>query len=174
MRQVLVLATLATVALLVVAPPAGAAATKGPTLKSLQAQITSLQTQVKKLKKAVVADEKIQALTLAYAVCATAVTADTFQDTFTGLDGYFASQLAKPAYFGAQSPVNDYQACPAFSIVRKHNQSPPNTNILRALLDIFKPRSFAAQQHAVYLPGQFRDLFGQLFVLPSQVGIGVK
>jgi capsule polysaccharide export protein KpsE/RkpR len=62
MRQVLVLATLATVALLVVAPPAGAAATKGPTLKSLQAQITSLQTQVKKLKKAVVADEKIQAL----------------------------------------------------------------------------------------------------------------
>ena len=173
MRQVLGLATLATVALLVVAPPAGAGATKGPTLKSLQAQITSLQKQVTKLKKTAAADENVQALTLAYAVCATAVTADTFQDTFTGLDGYFVAH-SQPAYFGAQTPVNDYQSCPAFSVVRAHNQSPPNTNILRALLDIFKPRSFAAQQHAVYLPGQFRDLFGQLFVLPSQVGVGVK
>ena len=156
MRQVLVLATVATVAVLVVAPPAGAGATKGPTLKSLQAQIGSLQTQVKKLKKSVAADENIQALTLAYAVCSTAVTADAFQDTFTGLDGYFASQLAKPAYFGTQTPVNDYQSCAAFSIVRAHNQNPPNTNILRALLDIFKPRSFAAVVPA-------HDLFGRLY-----------
>jgi hypothetical protein len=173
MRQVVVLATVATVALLVVAPPAGAGATKGPTLKSLQAQITALQKQVTKLKKTVARDEGIQALTLAYAVCATAVTADTFQDTFTGLDGYFAARTLPP-YFGAQTPVNDYSSCPAFSIVRAHNQNPPNTNILRALLDIFKPRSFAAQQHGVNLPGQFRDVFGQLLVLPGQVGVGVK
>ena len=173
MRQVLVLATLVTVALLVVAPPAGAGASKGPTLQSLQAQFTSLQKQVKKLKKTVAQDENIVGLTLAYAVCSTAVTADTFQDTFTGLDSYFAAH-SLPPYFGTQTPVNDYQACPPFSIVRAHNQNPPNTNILRALLDIFKPRSFAAQQHAVYLPGQFRDLFGQLFVLPSQLGIGVE
>ena len=173
MRQVLVLATLATVALLVVAPPASAGATKGPTLKSLAAQIKSLQKQVTKLKKQVNSDENIQALTLAYAVCSAAVTADTFQDTFTGLDGYFAAH-SLPPYFGAQTPVNDYSSCPAFSVVRAHNQSPPNTNILRALLDIFKPRSFAVQQGSVNLPGQFRDLFGQLFVLPSQVGVGVK
>jgi hypothetical protein len=172
MRQVLALATVATVVLLV-ASPAGAGASKGPTLKSLAAQVRALQTQVTKLKKQVKADENIEALTLAYAVCATAVTADAFQDTFTGLDGYFAAH-SLPPYFGSQTPVNDYQSCPALSIVRAHNQSPPNTNILRALLDIFKPRSFAAQQHGVYLPGQFRDLFGQLFVLPSQIGIGVK
>ena len=172
MRQVLALATVATVVLLV-ASPAGAGAAKGPTLKSLAAQVKSLQTQVTKLKKQVKADENVQALTLAYAVCSTAVTADAFQDTFSGLDGYFAAH-SLPAYFGTQTPVNDYQSCPAFSIVRAHSQNPPNTNILRALLDIFKPRSFAAQQHGVYLPGQFRDLFGQLFVLPSQVGIGVK
>ena len=155
MRQVLALSTVATVVLLV-ASPAGAGAAKGPTLKSLAAQVKSLQTQVTKLKKQVKADENIQALTLAYAVCATAVTADTFQDTFTGLDGYFASQLAKPAYFGAQTPVNDYQSCPAFSIVRAHHQNPPNTNILRALLDIFKPRAFAAV-------GPAHDLFGRLY-----------
>ena len=172
MRQVLLLATVAAVVLLV-ASPAGASSTKGPTLKSLQAQITSLQKQVKTLKKRVVADESIQGLTLAYSVCTTAVTADTFQDTFTGLDGYFAAHTLPP-YFGAQSPVNDYQSCPAFSVVRAHNQNPPNTNILRALLDIFKSRSFAAQQSGVNLPGQARDLFGQLFVLPSQVGVGIK
>lgn len=155
MRQVLVLATLATVVLLA-ASPAGAGSTKGPTLKSLAAQVKSLQTQVTKLKKQVKADENIQALTLAYAVCSTAVTADVFQDTFTGLDGYFSSQLAKPAYFGSQTPVNDYQSCPAFSVVRAHNQNPPNTNILRALLDIFKPRAFAAV-------GPAHDLFGRLY-----------
>jgi hypothetical protein len=154
MRQVQALMAVAAVVLLV-ASPAGAGSAKAPTLKSLQAQITALQKQVKTLKKQVVRDEGIQGLTLAYAVCATAVTADTFQDTFTGLDGYFASQLAKPAYFGTQTPVNDYQACPAFSVVRAHNQNPPNTNILRALLDIFKPRSFAS-------PGLAHDLFGQL------------
>jgi hypothetical protein len=172
MRQVLMLATVAAVVLLV-ASPAGAGSAKAPTLKSLQAQITALQKQVKTLKKRVVSDESIQALTLAYAVCTTAVTADTFQDTFTGLDGYFAAR-SLPPYFGAQTTVNDYQSCPAFSVVRAHNQSPPNTNILRALLDIFKPRSFAAQQPAVNLPGQFRDLFGQLLVLPRQVGVGIK
>jgi len=172
MRQVLLFATVAAVVLLV-ASPAGASSTKGPTLKSLQAQITSLQKQVKTLKKRVVADESIQGLTLAYSVCTTAVTADALQDTFTGLDGYFAAH-ALPPYFGTQSPVNDYQSCPAFSVVRAHNQNPPNTNILRALLDIFKARSFAAQQPGVNLPGQARDLFGQLFVLPSQVGVGIK
>ena len=36
---------------LLVASPAGAGSTKGPTLKSLQAQIKSLQKQVKTLKK---------------------------------------------------------------------------------------------------------------------------
>jgi hypothetical protein len=169
MRQVLVLATVVAVVLLV-ASPAGAGAAKGPTLKSLQAQITGLQKQVKTLKKRVVADESIQGLTLAYSVCSTAVTADTFQDTFTGLD----ARLGPPTYFGAQTPVNDYQSCPAFSVVRAHNQNPPNTNILRALLDVFKPRSFAAQQHGVNLAGQPRDLFGQLLVLPRQVGVGIK
>ena len=153
MRQVLVLAAVVAVVLLV-ALPAGAASTKGPTLKSLQAQIKSMQKQVTTLKKRVVAGESLQGLTLAYAVCEAAVTADTFQDTFTGLYGYFAGR-SLPPYFGTQTPVNDYQSCPAFSIVRAHNQSPPNTNILRALLDIFKPRSFAA-------PGVAHDLFGRL------------
>src|SRR5690349_12557497 len=86
MRQVLVIATVAAVALLLAASPAGAAQTKGPTLKSLAAQIKSLQKQVTTLKKRAATDEDIISATLGYTVCSTAVTADVIQDTFTGLD----------------------------------------------------------------------------------------
>jgi hypothetical protein len=139
MRHVLALAAVTAVALLLVASPAEASSAKGPTLKSLAAQVKTLQTQVTKLKKQVTTDENILGLTLTYSVCSTAVTADTFQDTFTGLD----TRITTPGYFGAQSALNDYQSCSDLQIVRAHNQSPPNTNVLHALLDLFKPNSFA-------------------------------
>jgi hypothetical protein len=139
MRQVLALAAVAAAALLLAASPAGASSTKAPTLKSLAAQVKSLQTQVTKLKKQVTTDENIIGLTLTYSVCSTAVTADTFQDTFTALD----SRISPTGYFGAQTALNDYQSCSDLQIVRAHNQSPPNTNVLHALLDLFKPNSFA-------------------------------
>ena len=164
MRQVLVIAAFAAVVLLI-ASPAGASSTKGPTLKSLAAQVRSLQKQVTTLKKRATANENAVLFTLEYSVCSTAVAADAFQDTFTGLDGYFASQFAKPALFGPQSAVDDYKACQDFKVVRAHNQSPPSTNILRALLDIFSSPSFAAHQPGMDFAGQPRDLFGQL-VLP--------
>jgi|tagenome__1003787_1003787.scaffolds.fasta_scaffold20134777_1 hypothetical protein len=169
MRHVLTIAAAAGVVLLV-ASPAGAGSAKAPTLKSLQAQITTLQKQVKTLKKRAALDENVIALTLEYSVCSTALTADAFQDTFTGLDAYFATQLAKPAYFGTQTPVNDYKTCSDFEIVRAHNQSPPNTNILRALLDIFKARSFAA--HGVDLASPARHLSAQFFALARGFGSG--
>jgi hypothetical protein len=168
MRQVLAIAAAAAIGLLV-ASPAGAGSTKGPTLKSLQAQITSLQKQVKTLKKRAVTDESVIGLTLEYSVCSTAVAADAFQDTFAGLDGYFAAHTL-PAYFGAQSAVNDYKTCSDFQIVRAHNQSPPNTNILRALLDIFKSRSFAA--HGVDLAAPARNRSIQFFALAQRAAIG--
>jgi hypothetical protein len=172
MRQVLAIAAFAAV-VLIVASPAGASSTKGPTLKSLAAQVKSLQKQVTTLKKRAAAEENGIIFTLEYAVCSTAVTADTFQDTFTGLDSYFAAR-GLPPYFGAQTPVNDYKACQDFKVVRAHNQNPPNTNILRALLDVFSgSRSFAAQQPRVNLPGQFRDLFGPLSVAAGR-GVGIK
>ena len=163
MRQVLVIAAFAAVVLLI-ASPAGASSTKGPTLKSLAAQVKSLQKQVTTLKKRATANENAVLFTLEYAVCSTAVAADTFQDTFTGLDSYFVAR-SQPAYFGAQSAVDDYKACQDFKVVRAHNQSPPNTNILRALLDLFSPSSFATNQAGMNFAGQPRDLFGQL-VLP--------
>jgi gas vesicle protein len=169
MRQVLAFAAVAAVAVLLAAPPAGASQTKGPTLKSLAAQIKGLQKQVTTLKKRVVADEDIISATLAYTVCSTAVTADVIQDTFTALDA-----KVTPAYFGPQTAVNDYQACSGFQIVRAHNQSPPNTNVMRALLDIFKPRSFAAHQSGVDLTSQLGHAFGQFLVLSSELRIRLQ
>jgi hypothetical protein len=166
MRQALALAAVVAVGLLVAAPPAGAGAAKGPTLRSLQKQIKSLQTQVTKLKKRVSTDENIIDASLAYSVCSTAVTADTFQDSWTSLDGVFAAHTGWAAYFGAQTPVNDYQACSVFSVVRAHNQRPANSNVLRALLDIFKPSSSAtAHQSFMNLSREHGYLFSQLFVL---------
>ena len=169
MRQVLAIATVAAVALLLAASPAGASQSKGPTLKSLAAQIKGLQKQVTTLKKRATADEDIISATLAYTVCSTAVTSDVFQDTFAGLDAHVTAPGLP--YFGAQTAVNDYQACQGFQIVRAHNQSPPNTNVMRALLDIFKPRSFAAQQSGVDLTRQAGHVFGQFLVLASQLRI---
>jgi hypothetical protein len=169
MRKVLGVAALVAVGLLLAAPPAGAGAAKGPTLRSLQAQIKGLQKQVTTLKKRVVRDENFIDITLAYSVCSTAVTADTLQDTWSSLDLYFPAHggSAWPAYFGPQTAVNDYQACSVFSVVRAHNQHPANANLLRALLDIFKPSSSAAtHQGFMNLPRQHGYLFGQLFVLP--------
>ena len=165
MKLVLAVAVAATLGVLVAAAPASAGATKGPTLKSLQAQITSLQKQVKTLKKRATTDEGFIGAALAYGACSTAVTADALQDTWTGLDGYFAAR-GLPGYFGAQSPLSDYAACQALSVVRAHNQHPPTTSVLGALLDLFKPGGSAAAQHSfMNLSRQRGYLFGQLFVL---------
>ena len=171
MRLVLALGTVAAVGMLLAASPAGAAQAKGPTLKSLAAQIKGLQKQVTTLKKRVVSDEDIISATLAYSVCSTAVTSDVFQDTFAGLD---AGHINNGPYFGAQTPVNDYQACSGFQIVRAHNQSPPSTNVLRALLDIFKPRSFAGHQGGVNFTSQLGHAFGQFLVLSSELRIRLQ
>jgi hypothetical protein len=157
MRQVLTIAAIAAI-VLVVATPAGASSTSGPTLKSLAAHVKALQKQVTTLKKRAATDESVIGLTLEYSVCSTAVTADAFQDTFTALA------------YGPQTPVNDYKACQDFEIVRAHNQSPPNTNILRALLDIFSARSFAS--HGIDLAGPARSLSAQFFALARGVATG--
>jgi hypothetical protein len=164
MRQVLAIATAASLGLVIAVSPAGAGATKGPTLRSLQKQISVLQKQVKALKKRATNDEDGIVLSLAYTACSTAATADTFQDTWTGLDGYFAAHTL-PAYFGAQTALNDYQACTVFKVVRAHNQHPPTTSVQRALLDLFKPGSAAAQQSFMNLSRQSGYSFRQLFVL---------
>jgi hypothetical protein len=116
---------------LVAAAPATAA---GPTLRSLQAQITTLKKQVKTLQKRVKTNENLALGTLAYNGCSTAVAADAFQGTWTALD----ARLGAPPLFGTQTPVDDFGLCQAFSIVRARNQNPPTVGVFQALLNFFK------------------------------------
>jgi hypothetical protein len=122
----------AVVALMLV--PAAPATAAGPTLRSLQAQITTLKKQVKTLQKRVKANENLTLGTLAYSGCSFAVTADAFQGTWTALD----ARLGAPPLFGTQTPVDDFGVCQAFSIVRAKNQNPPTVGVFQALLNIFK------------------------------------
>jgi hypothetical protein len=151
------LASVAVLAIcLVVAAPAGAA---GPTLRSLQKQITVLKKQVATLKKREAVDRNLVIGSFVYTGCGLAVTADAFQNTWTTVN---------PSVFGPQTPVNDYETCQAIPIVRARTQVPPNTGVFQALLDsVFKPSaSSALREMGMNLAGQVRHLFGQFFVLP--------
>jgi hypothetical protein len=131
MRRVipLIVAVLA----LTLAAPAGAA--KGPTLKSLQAQITVLNKKVKKLQAAQKVDRNLAIAGLVYAGCTLAVTADALQGTWMTVDGYVTG-AGHAALFGTQTPVNDYQTCSAFEVTRVKNQVPPSVAVIQALLDV--------------------------------------
>jgi ABC-type transport system involved in cytochrome c biogenesis permease subunit len=117
--------------------PAAPSTAAGPTLKSLQAQITTLKKQVKTLQKQVKANQNFSLASLAYAGCSWAVTADALQGTWTALDARFVSE-GRAALFGAQTPVDDLGLCTSFKIVRAKNQNPPTVGIFQALLNVFK------------------------------------
>jgi hypothetical protein len=129
----LALAALLALALVAAAP----ASAKGPTLRSLQAQITKLQKQVKTLQKQVKDAQTLGAAGLAYGACNSAVTADALQGTWIALDARFTSQ-SQAAIFGAQTPVNDFTLCQSFNVTRARSQNPPTVGVFQALLNIFK------------------------------------
>jgi hypothetical protein len=147
----------------VAAAPAGAGGSGGPTLRSLQAQITSLKKQVTTLKKQVKSDRNFAVGAFVYSGCSWAVTADALENTWTKLDQQFGTTV-----FGTQTPVNDYTACQAVQIARARTQVPPSASVFQALLDIFKSGSSAAVRHVgMNLAGQGSHLLRQLLVLPG-------
>jgi hypothetical protein len=128
MKRVLVTAVIALVTLAVAAPAPAA----GPTLKSLQRQITALQKEVKTLKKQMAETRAVAATALVYGACSTAVTADALQGTWTFLDQRHATG------FGPQTPVNDYQTCAPLRITRAPTTLPPNVSVFNSLLALFR------------------------------------
>jgi len=156
MKRSLAIAIVVMLGFVAASPAAGA---RGPTLRSLQAQITTLKKQVKTLKKRVARSENLAIGAIVYDGCGLAVTADALQNTWTTLN---------PAVFGPQTPVNDYTTCQAFRVVRARTQVPPTTSVFQSLLDFaFKSSSSAfAREVAVNLASEGRDLLGQLLVLP--------
>jgi hypothetical protein len=128
MKRVCVTALIA-LAALVVAAPAPAA---GPTLKSLQRQLTTLKKEVTTLKKQVREARSVAATALVYGACSTAVTADALQGTWTFLDQKHATG------FGPQTPVNDFQTCQPLRITRAPTAVPPNVSTFNSLLALFR------------------------------------
>jgi uncharacterized heparinase superfamily protein len=128
MKRVLAIAFISLVTLAVAAPAPAA----GPTLKSLARQIKALQKEVKTLKAQVSTARSAAATSLVYSACATAVTADALQGTWTKLDQQFAAPV-----FGPQTPVNDFQTCQPLRITRAPGQVPPNTSVFNSLLALF-------------------------------------
>lgn len=114
---------------LVLAAPAQPAA---PTNRQLAKQIKVLQKQVKTLKKQVKEAQLIAIGSLVYTGCATAVTADALQGTWTVID-----QVAGRTIFGPQPAVNDYSVCSLYEITRAPTQVPPNVSVFSSLLLLF-------------------------------------
>ena len=106
---------------LVAAAPAPAAPAAAPSpaklaaqIKALQKQLTTLQTQVKRLQTLTVAS-------FAYTTCGIAATADAFQ----GLDAV--------AFAPVSDPLN---ACPTFNVTRQPGVK--TTSVFQQLLNFFK------------------------------------
>jgi len=113
-----------------------AQATTAPTKTSPTLQkIALLQKQVKTLQK----QEKFLAgeLSANYAgdACGFALTADTFQVTWSEIDSHSAA-----AYFGPQTQVNDKGACADLSpAVPRSLSAPPKTTIFQPLINWINP-----------------------------------
>jgi hypothetical protein len=113
-----------------------AQATTAPTRTNpLAAKVTVLQRQVKTLQK----QEKFLASELSanYAgdACGFALTADTFQVTWSEVDSHSAA-----AYFGPQTQVNDKGACADLSpAVPRSLSAPPKTTIFQPLINWINP-----------------------------------
>ena len=61
--------------------------------------------------------------------------------------------------------MNDYGACAALQVVRAHNQNPPTTSVLAALLDLFKPTGAARTSGFMSLPRSAGFAFSQLYAI---------
>jgi hypothetical protein len=131
MRRALATAAAALAAAVVAAPAFAATPTERKLqaqVKVLQAQTRVLQGQVKTLQKSVKQARSIAVLSAVYSGCATAATADALQGTWTTIDAHFGTSL-----FGAQTPVNDYNACQqGLNITRAKNT--PTVSVFQALL----------------------------------------
>ena len=126
MKRLIVLVS-ATLALAV--PAANAAAASGPTM----AQFKALQAQLKKDEKKIQTLQNEADFAVTFQLCQNAVTADAFQGTWQSIDA-LAVSLAKPAVFGAQTPISDLQSCGAFrNPVVRSQAVPPNSSVFSAL-----------------------------------------
>jgi hypothetical protein len=114
-----------------------------PAEKSLQKQVTALSKSVTTLQKKVVTLNKdltsvgqyAQAVLL-FDECSNAITADTFQGTWTVIDQLASATQAGKTYFGPQTPVDDKNLCSAGFGITRSQVTPPTVAGFSSLLNI--------------------------------------
>ena len=121
MKRLITATVVAAVALVLAAPAQPA----GPSNRQLARQIKTLQKQVKVV-------DLHAAIAVVYAGCATAVTADALQGTWTVID-----QVNGTPIFGPQVAVSDFDTCSALEVTRVPTQNPPNVSVFSSLLALF-------------------------------------
>jgi len=105
-----------------------ATAAKQDRIAVLQRQVKALQKQVKALRQEVDANYEGDG-------CLAAGTADAFQGTWGVID-QIAQAVQTKTYFGAQTPVNDFNACAGLQpAVPRSHAVPPQVGFFSALID---------------------------------------
>lgn len=115
----------------------------GSAVQSLQKSVTTLQNDVKTLKTNQSDLAGGVTLSLVYAACGAALTADAVQGTWQIEDQLSAATQGGKTYYGPQTPVDDsigngtIRACDALRITRSQ-ALPPTTGNLAALLLVLR------------------------------------
>lgn len=132
-----VAAAVGTVAFAARSQAAVSAPSADPRVAALQKQVKALQKQVNQLQGHVVSDENQLSLNFEGDTCLGAQLADVIQGTWITIDQLSAATQAGKTYFGAQTPVTDYQNCADLAqpaVPRLGITTPPTINPLRPLL----------------------------------------
>jgi hypothetical protein len=104
-------------------------------LTALQAQVHALQKQVKTLKSQVARNTGEVDANWASDACLSAITTDALQGTWAVVDT-MAQALQNKTYFGAQQPVNDFQACANLRpAVQRQHGIPPTVQPFQLLIN---------------------------------------
>jgi hypothetical protein len=103
-----------------------------PSPKRMAAQIRRLQKQVKTLRRQVRNLNTAVNAEAALILCTDAATADALQGTWTKIEQHEGTGTT---LFGAQSPVNDLQACQALNVRRAQMQA--TVSVLQSIINLF-------------------------------------
>ena len=116
--------------------PSYSASAATPTEKRLMRQVATLTKQVRKLQADVRALDRGVGVTLAYTVCLTTVTSDTFQGTWEMIDRHAAH--AGQDFFPVSAPIADrFNSCSDLRVTRPQSRVPPDVSSFSALTAVF-------------------------------------
>lgn len=106
-------------------------------LRRTDARVKKLEARVKKLETTQRLLVSVAVATLAGVACEAAVTADTFQRTWSAIDEMAQATQAK-TYFGPQTPVIDHKSCPDLEIPRgQPAPAPPSLRSFQEVINLF-------------------------------------